>query len=179
MPTVADLGSPQNLSALLAALTSKSSQDRSRAIARWRSYMAEARAGLDRQRATFDQIYREQEQGDAAPDEIRDLAAATRSEMHESRERIGPAVEILNAALREHANDAELSQILRQALEVVPGVLVLFHDLHQSLLELAAKRETGPDQVLRARPVTGEIDHEALTREIIARYPKILAALAK
>ncbi len=33
--------------------------------------------------------------------------------------------------------------------------------------------------VLRARPVEGKIDHTALTREIIARYPKILAALAK
>jgi hypothetical protein len=34
-------------------------------------------------------------------------------------------------------------------------------------------------KVLSAKPVKGKIDHEALTREIIARYPKILAALAK
>jgi hypothetical protein len=32
---------------------------------------------------------------------------------------------------------------------------------------------------LRARPVEGESDHEALTREIIERFPKILAALAE
>ncbi len=31
----------------------------------------------------------------------------------------------------------------------------------------------------RLRPTTGKFDHAALTREIIARYPKILAALAK
>jgi len=34
-------------------------------------------------------------------------------------------------------------------------------------------------KVLRAKPVTGEIDHAALTREIIRRFPKILDALAK
>jgi hypothetical protein len=34
-------------------------------------------------------------------------------------------------------------------------------------------------EVLRARPVKGEIDHRAVTREIMARFPKILAALAK
>jgi hypothetical protein len=37
----------------------------------------------------------------------------------------------------------------------------------------------GRDAVLRARPVEGEVDHSALTREIIAKFPKILAALAK
>jgi hypothetical protein len=32
---------------------------------------------------------------------------------------------------------------------------------------------------MRARPVTGEIDYAELSREHIARYPKIRAALAK
>jgi hypothetical protein len=34
-------------------------------------------------------------------------------------------------------------------------------------------------EVLRARPVEGEVNHGVLTRKIIARFPKILAALAK
>lgn len=34
-------------------------------------------------------------------------------------------------------------------------------------------------KIPRARPVEGEIDHAALTQEIIARFPKILAELAK
>lgn len=33
--------------------------------------------------------------------------------------------------------------------------------------------------VLRARPVKGDIDYAKLSREHIARYPKILARLAK
>ena len=35
------------------------------------------------------------------------------------------------------------------------------------------------ENIQRARPVTGEIDYEALSREHMARYPKIRAALAK
>lgn len=40
-------------------------------------------------------------------------------------------------------------------------------------------QEEKQEKILRARPVAGEVDHEALTREIIARFPKILAALAE
>jgi hypothetical protein len=43
----------------------------------------------------------------------------------------------------------------------------------------AAKQRPDEKKILRARPVKGEIDHAALSREFIARFPKILAALAK
>ena len=42
-----------------------------------------------------------------------------------------------------------------------------------------AAKPRSKDAVLRARPIEGEVDHSALTREIIAKFPKILAALAK
>jgi hypothetical protein len=35
------------------------------------------------------------------------------------------------------------------------------------------------DKPLRARPIKGEVDHEALSREFMARFPKLRAALAK
>ena len=42
------------------------------------------------------------------------------------------------------------------------------------------KRQQGATrEVLRARPVKGNANYAALTRKIIARFPKILAALAK
>ena len=41
-----------------------------------------------------------------------------------------------------------------------------------------AKRPEGK-KVSRARPAKGEVDQNELTDEIIARFPKILAALAK
>ena len=49
----------------------------------------------------------------------------------------------------------------------------------QSEFEHTRRLARGPKEVLRARPVKGEVDHNALTREIVARFPKILAALAK
>ena len=42
-----------------------------------------------------------------------------------------------------------------------------------------APRQPAANEVLRARPVKGKIDHAALSREFIARFPKIRAALAK
>ena len=42
-----------------------------------------------------------------------------------------------------------------------------------------AKKPRAEKNILRAKPVNGEIDHEALTREFMARFPKLRAALAK
>jgi hypothetical protein len=47
------------------------------------------------------------------------------------------------------------------------------------LLILASERRGDSDKVLRARPVAGDIDYAKLSREFIAKFPKILAALAK
>ncbi len=52
-------------------------------------------------------------------------------------------------------------------------------DREKSSAKPAAKRRQGDQKILRARPVKGEIDHAGLSREHIARFPKILAALAK
>ena len=40
-------------------------------------------------------------------------------------------------------------------------------------------RQPAEGEVLRARPLEGEDDHKALSREFMARFPKIRAALAK
>jgi hypothetical protein len=42
-----------------------------------------------------------------------------------------------------------------------------------------AEKPSGRDEVLRAKPVEGEIDHVALIREHMRRYPNIIAALAR
>jgi len=41
------------------------------------------------------------------------------------------------------------------------------------------QQQAAAPEVLRARPVKAEADHTVLTRKIIARFPKIQAALAK
>lgn len=46
-------------------------------------------------------------------------------------------------------------------------------------LPASVPRQPAPGEVLRARPVQGEIDYAELIRDTMARFPKILAALAK
>jgi hypothetical protein len=52
-------------------------------------------------------------------------------------------------------------------------------DRDETSAKPAARQRPDKKKVMRARPVKGAIDHAALSREHIARFPKILAALAK
>jgi hypothetical protein len=73
---------------------------------------------------------------------------------------------------------ADVQQLLRDGIEVLEGWLAFYRGFATMLARQAAERQS-PGKALRARPIEGDIDHEALTREIIARFPKILAALAE
>jgi len=42
-----------------------------------------------------------------------------------------------------------------------------------------APRRSEPTELLRAQPLKGKVDYETLSREHIARYPKIRARLAE
>ena len=42
-----------------------------------------------------------------------------------------------------------------------------------------AAKPVGRGKVLRAKPVEGEVDQAALSREFMTRFPKLRAALAK
>ena len=53
------------------------------------------------------------------------------------------------------------------------------HDTQLKQSQPATPRKPEPGEVLRARPVEGEIDYVEFIREHMARYPKIRAALAK
>ena len=64
--------------------------------------------------------------------------------------------------------------------EALEGLRSKLMDLAASYDETAALLSSeGDHKVLRAHPVDGEVDHAALSREFIARFPKLRAALAK
>jgi hypothetical protein len=52
-------------------------------------------------------------------------------------------------------------------------------DRDETSAKPAAKQRPDEKKILHARPVKGEIDYAELIRDTIARFPKILAALAK
>ena len=143
----------------------------------WREYVREGQAGVKRQAIAFEGIYRDAVQRNLGLSDILDLAAATLEEQQQEAAHIDPVEEIL---LRQaaSANDPELLPIIRQGLEIMRRTLDSFDLLRNRLLALAKERK-GPRQILRARPLVGDVNHEALTREIVERFPKILAGLAK
>ena len=52
-------------------------------------------------------------------------------------------------------------------------------DREKDAAKPAGKQHSDDKEILRARPVKGKIDYAELSREHIARYPKIRARLAE
>lgn len=57
--------------------------------------------------------------------------------------------------------------------------LLMYRELAVQLRILRSEPLTYEQEILPTSRTKKKVDHAALTREIIARYPKILAALAK
>jgi hypothetical protein len=77
------------------------------------------------------------------------------------------------------SDDPEAHRLPQKAVNIAVGYVVGYQNVRDQLIRLDAARGAAVGEVMRARPVEGDIDHEALTREIVARFPLILAALAK
>jgi hypothetical protein len=118
-----------------------------------------------------------------APDDADWLAEAAKQAGEKEREadaHFRPVIAALKDALEPPADrfEADVQQLLRDGIEVLEGWLAFYHGFHKMLVRQAADRDASP-KVLRARPVEGEVDYAGLSREHIARYPKIRAALAE
>jgi hypothetical protein len=121
----------------------------------------------------------------AAPEDLDPAWLAMAVEQAEEKEReaaahFRPVVAVLESVL-EPPNDkfaADVQKLLRDGIEVLEGWLAFYHGFRTMLARQAVERR-GSAKVLLARPVAGEIDYEKLTRQIVGRFPKILAALAK
>ena len=97
------------------------------------------------------------------------------------RERLGPELDSLRQKLRERPDleDAEGREILEQSVAIGEAWVALPAELHKRLLKLAEERRSLATTIRRAQPMQGEMQSQELTRKIIARFPKILAELAK
>ena len=95
--------------------------------------------------------------------------------------RLHPLIDHLdqNIAASGDRIDAEVQELFRESMDTAFDWITPYQRLCTKLLKLASDRHDGTSKVLRTRPVEGEIDHEALSREFIARFPKLRAALAK
>jgi hypothetical protein len=75
----------------------------------------------------------------------------------------------------------EVDELTGQAVELLQATSAALEGTAAAFRRLAeaSDRHNAAPAPLQARPVEGEIDHSALSKEFIERFPNIRAALAK
>jgi hypothetical protein len=154
---------------------------RKEGFARLRNQQAKGRAALEQYAEQLDRLYEDIARSGHNADWLNDAADIVRRSEESQRERLRPGVEALKQKLASYgaSRDAEARRLIAESIAVGEAWLSLPTALHKKLLQLGAERRAAAQQIRRARPVAGEIDYDGLTREIIARYPNILKALAE
>jgi hypothetical protein len=160
---------------------SVSAPEQTRELDRLRIGVEKGRTGLKLQADGLDKVYQEIAHSDLGAPGLVELANRALEQKRADGEWLYPAMERLRRRLSETdaGRDAAIRHTAEEMLGVFGSWMALFQNLHDKLLILADQRRVASGEILRARPVTGDIDYETLTREIMARFPKILAALAK
>lgn len=105
--------------------------------------------------------------------DIREVDASTREE-------VCPILENLKDIVRRRSDQDEVRKLVEEAIKSLDQTLGLLRNLREAAARAAIEGNAAQDKkVLRARPVKGEVDWAELSREHIARYPKIRARLAE
>jgi len=117
---------------------------------------------------------------DLDPDWLAEAAKKAREKERQAAACFRPVLAALKGALEppDDKFEADVQQLLRDGIEVLEGWLAFYQGFYTMLARQATERCTSR-KVLHARPVKSQIDHEALSREFMARFPKLRAALAK
>jgi hypothetical protein len=149
-------------------------------LARLRRRVSENRKALDRHAAEFNKAYEEAARGNLDAGGLVRLAEAVLEAERGAAEQLHPWMEALRETRAPQSEPAqEARQCLHELHEIAVAWLATYQTLHERVLKLASERRIIAGGISRARPVAGDIDYAELTGEIIARFPKILAALAK
>jgi hypothetical protein len=139
------------------------------------------RAAQQQWASSFDRLYEKAVRDAYSAPFLMRWAAALIRQQRAALEQINPLIEEIQRqvdALEERPN-AGMLKLYQKAFDLAFGWIEPYQRLCDRLLDLASERLSDLPKDLRAHPLAGEIDHSALSREIIARFPKILAALAE
>jgi len=168
--------------ALISAIATHDASDtRSSLMVRLRNLIEKGRAEQKEWALRFESLYEEARTSDWSEPILTQWAAALLEKQRAALERFHPMLEGLQRRAADYVArpDPKLLGLYQESIELILGWIAPYQVLCGKLLELAAERRDSGDKILRARPAEGEIDHAELTREIIARFPQILAELAK
>jgi len=166
---------------LYAAALDGGSDGQGEQLAHLRDLIERSRGEQEEWRSRFDSLYDEAVRRNFSSPFLIQWASALFERGRAAAERLYPVIESLQHKSTTHTDtlDTESLELLQAATDLAVGWITPYSRLSGKLLDLASKRQFGEGKVLRARPLLGDLDHERLTREIVARFPKILAALAK
>ena len=174
--------SPEVLSLTsLEALTGIADPSISAKLARMREQQRKGRADLERHAEELRFLYeRAEKEEDTTPEELMMVVDILRARRNNAAELLQPGIETLcqNLARRPDIMNSDLRETFEKSLLIAQRWLELFDEACGKILTLAEQRRTARDNV-HARPVHGGVDWAELSREHIARYPKIRARLAE
>jgi hypothetical protein len=153
---------------------------RLRRLAQLRQRVKKGHTFLREQADNLDQLYEEIAKASGDAEDLDRIAVVVLEKRRAAAERLSPGIETLRRKLAARGDrlDPKIRQPFEESVDIAAGWLALYDGLYQRLLELASARRITAG-VRRARPIAGEADYAELTRETVARFPKILAALAK
>jgi hypothetical protein len=149
--------------------------ERKRLLGQIRDRLETLRIADEQAKAELEEAYRrpaEQGISTVGADQAASVARETESA---TVEELVPRIESLRRYLTDTSwrDDSEAHQLLQEAVNIAVGYIAGYPKLREQFFRISG------DNILRARPVQGEVDHDALSREFIARFPKLRAALAK
>jgi hypothetical protein len=155
--------------------------ERATFVAGMRNDVERLRADAKEYGDALDRFYDQVNQDGIDAEVVARAADSARQRGEAARERLHPRIEKFKQKKEAPAwrNDGEVLHLVTEIISIAESCIERTIDLHKKLLRLAAERRAASGDILRARPVAGEIDYTELSREHMARYPKIRAALAK
>jgi hypothetical protein len=163
--------------ALIEALRADiSTAEKARVLARLRHRLEKNRGSLQEHARKFNEMCNEAE-SHLPIDGLVQLAERVHESEKGAAERLDPWMQALQQSLGVPSEEGR--RHIEELIEISAAWLAVYRGARARLLSLASCRRAAAGETLRARPMPGDIDHEALSREFMARYPKIRAALAK
>ena len=171
-----------SVSGLLDSLASDPSvHAKTQALARLRQLQTEGAAHLKHHAEELANLYGEAVRCHSDPEELAQAAAILAEKERSAAELLAPRIEKLRQSLAKRVQflDAELRVAFQANIDIGINWLKCYREARMALLRLADERRETTSEVFRARPMRSEIDYAELSREHIARYPKIRARLAE
>ncbi len=168
--------------ALIDALYAESAPaERLRRLEQLRLRIKKGSTFLREQADNLDQLYEDIAQSDADVEDMTRMAEVVFEKRRVAAERLLPGIETLRRKLAARGDglDPDIRQPFQESVDIAVGWLALYDGLYRRLLKLASERSDSPTKIMHARPVAGDVDHAELSREFMARFPNIRAALAK